>query len=68
MSLQFIQERFTPPNIGLYTTKLSNSINKFPEIWKEERQPTLDTFVLQKLNDLEEQIKELKQQIKDLKH
>ena len=60
-------EPFTPSNIGLYTTKLSNSTGKFPEIWKEERQPTLDTFVLQKLNELEEQIKELKQQIKDLK-
>ena len=48
-------------------TRASNSTDTFPEIWKLERQPTVDKYVLQKLNELEQEIKELKEELEKLK-
>ena len=45
-----------------FTTKLSNNTGTFPKIW-ESKQPTIDKFVLQKLNELEQKIKELKKEL-----
>ena len=50
-----------------YTIRLSNSTGTFPEIWKEERQPTIDKYVMQKLNELEQEVKALKEEIKRLR-
>lgn len=49
-----------------FTTKLSNSTGKFPEIWKEA--PTIDKFAMQRLDELEREVKELKQQLEELKN
>ena len=55
-----------PNNNPDIITRSSNSAGTFPEIWKEERQPTVDTFVMQKLNELEQEVKALKEEIKKL--
>lgn len=39
----------------------------FPKIW-EEKQPTIDRYVMQKLIELEQEIKELKEEIKRLQN
>lgn len=40
---------------------------KFPYMWKETR-PTIDKFILQKLIELEQEVKELKEEIKRLQN
>lgn len=42
------------------------SIGTFPKMWEEKR-PTIDKYVLQKLNELEQEIKELNDKINQLK-
>lgn len=37
-------------------------IGTYPKIW-EEKQPTIDRYVLQKLDKLEQEIKELKEKL-----
>lgn len=39
---------------------------KFPYMWKET-QPTVDKFILQKLIELEQEVKELKQELNKLR-
>lgn len=39
-------------------------IGTFPKIW-EEKQPTIDKYVMQKLIELEQEVKELKDEIRD---
>ena len=42
-----------------FTTNSSNHTDTFPKIW-EEKQPTIDKYVMQKLIELEQEVKELK--------
>lgn len=49
----------------MYTIKLSNNTGTFPKMW-ECKQPTIDKFVLKKLNELEQEIKELKEKLTNL--
>lgn len=42
------------------------SIGTFPKMWEEKR-PTIDKYVLQKLNELEQDIKDLKEELEKLK-
>lgn len=49
-----------------FTTKLSNRTDKFPHVW-EEKQPTIDKYVLEELDALEREIQKLKEQINKLK-
>lgn len=45
-----------------FTTKLSNNTGTFPKIW-ESKEPTIDKYVMQKLIELEQEIKELKKEL-----
>ena len=49
-----------------FTTKLGNNTGTFPKIW-ESKQPTIDKYLLQKLNELKREIKELKEELKNYK-
>lgn len=42
-------------------------ISTFPKIW-EVKQPTIDGYVMQKLIELEQEVKKLKKEIKRLKN
>ena len=41
-------------------------IGTFPKIW-EEKQPTIDRYVMKKLDELEQEIKELKEELNKIK-
>ena len=51
--------KYIGPNL---TTRSSNQTGAFPKIW-ESKQPTIDKYVMQKLIELEQEVKELKEKL-----
>jgi len=45
-----------------FITRSNNHTGTFPKIW-EEKQPTIDKYVMQKLIELEQEVKELKEKL-----